>query len=359
MPIDYGIQSEYTSSDTELFTEVDNQLKLATERATYQPYFEMFQQSATTEYFNNLQKQGTTGQGQATGFAGSTATGGAGSAQSGSFMDALMQGFGSQIFKVEEDITKKQAMAQGSINDIIQSNRQTALSLKQLEEGNKGGDSCFDENTLILMSDGTERIIKNVKVGDKVIGYTGDINTVTHVECNPLGERDLYGFGKEHWFTAEHPFLTSDGWKSLSPANTKKENTSFNNISKMQVGDKLFIGSKIADKVGYIHIPIVMLNVMKRSNFETNKMVYNLLTDGNHTYHANSYVVHSIQPNFDALYVKNGLEGLKDEEKEILFKAVSTSSSPERLLEVLGKAWGVSVPLAFKQVMETINITEK
>ena len=56
MPIDYGIQSEYTSSDTELFTEVDNQLKLATERASYQPYFERFQQSATTEYFNNLQK---------------------------------------------------------------------------------------------------------------------------------------------------------------------------------------------------------------------------------------------------------------------------------------------------------------
>ena len=134
----YGIESPYTTSDSELFTEIDDTLQQATRRSTYQPYFEMFQQGATQEYFNNLNKQGMTGGGQSTGFAGSTASGTAGSG-GGTFMNAMMQQFGQQIFKAEDDIGKKMQRAQSSITDIIQSNRQTALSLKALEDSGGGG----------------------------------------------------------------------------------------------------------------------------------------------------------------------------------------------------------------------------
>ena len=291
----YGIESPYTQSDSELFTEIDSQLTEATRRSTYQPYFEMFQQGATGEYFNNMQKMGSTAKG-------STSSGAAGSTNAGSFMDAMQQSFGKQIFTIEEDINKKQMQAQGTINDIIQGNRQTALSLKQLEEGNKGGSSCFDGETMILMSNGSEKKIKDVQVGDKVIGYTGEINTVIEVEANPLAERDLFGFGGNAWFTREHPFLTSDGWKSLAPDKTLLENTSFKDLTKMQVGDKLFIGSKMGDKVAYVHTPIKTLSHRKRDDYSDDKLVYNLLTDGNCTYHANGFVVHTIQPHFDANY---------------------------------------------------------
>lgn len=144
MPANYGVESPYTQSDSELFTEIDGQLEDATRRSTYQPYFEMFQQSATSEYFNNQNKQGMTGQGNATGFSGSTSQGASGSSSKGSFMESMMGDFGKQIFTIEEDINKKQMQAQGTINDIVQGNRQTALSLKQLAEGNKSGDdgSC-------------------------------------------------------------------------------------------------------------------------------------------------------------------------------------------------------------------------
>ena len=94
-----------------------------------------------------------------------------------------------------------------------------------------------------------------------------------------------------------------------------------------------------------------MLSCSKKNEYKPNMGVYNLLVDGNRTYHANNFVVHSIQPSFDSRYVKNGLKGLKKEEKELLFKAVSSSDSPEKLLKVLGNAWGVSVPKAFKDEM--------
>ena len=52
----YGISGSYSSEESELFTPIDAALKTATKRATYQPYFEMFQTSASNSYFNNLSK---------------------------------------------------------------------------------------------------------------------------------------------------------------------------------------------------------------------------------------------------------------------------------------------------------------
>ena len=346
----YGIESSYTQTDSEMFSEITSQMKEATQRSTYQPYFEMFQQDAVSDYFNTQSKAGQTGSGNFSGFAGSTSE--------NSVMDSLMSGFGKQMFKVEKDIGQQQQKAETTINDIIQSNRQTALSLKQLEEGNKGGGSCFAKGTLILMSDGTEMPIEEVKAGDKIIGYTGEVNTVKELEINPLSDRDLYGFGENHFFTAEHPFLTIDGWKSLSPDSTLKENPAMD-ITKLQVGDKLFLGSKLEDLVGYIHIPVVKLSVTKRASYDSDMVVYNLLCDGNHTYHANGLVVHSIQPNFDSSFVRNGIKNLKKEEKQVLFQAVEGADDSLALLSVLGKAWGISVPKAFQEEMVTIKSGDK
>ena len=87
--------------------------------------------------------------------------------------------------------------------------------------------------------------------------------------------------------------------------------------------------------------------------------VYNLLCDGNHTYHANGFVVHSIQPNFDSSFVRNGLKGLKKEEKQVLFKAVTGADDSGALLTVLARAWGTSVSKAFQEEMVTVKSGDK
>ena len=120
----------------------------------------------------------------------------------------------------------------------------------------------------------------------------------------------------------------------------------------MQIGDKLFGTIEVDSNVAYVHMPIKSLI---ENNNSQEEFVYNILTDGNHTYHANGLVVHSVQPSFDADYVKNGLKELKQEEAAYLFKSVAETEDPERLLQVLGKAWGVSVPQAFKETMERMH----
>ena len=240
-----------------------------------------------------------------------------------------------QVFKSQKaDVFSKRAMDQeeafiGKEEDIrsayedYESKFQSALGGVEAQiDANKGGDSCFAKGTLVLMSNGESVSIEDIKVGDKIVGYTGDINTVTDIQKNPLGNRDLYGFGNKKWFTAEHPFLTAEGWKSIAPDKTLEENTSFTDIKEMQVGDKLFIGSKIEDNIAYIHTPVKVITFEERANLEANTIVYNLLVDGNHSYHANGFVVHSIQPNFDATYVSNCIKNLTNKQKNVLLDLI-------------------------------------
>ena len=52
----------------------------------------------------------------------------------------------------------------------------------------------------------------SVKVGDKLVGAHGDINTVLAIDKVVLGNRSLYQLkGTQALFTLEHPFLLSDG----------------------------------------------------------------------------------------------------------------------------------------------------
>ena len=128
----YGISGSYTEEEQELFTPIDQALKTATQRSTYQPYFEMFQSGANQQYMQNLNKLGLVAGGKSSGFAGSTSQNASG--------DAMQQQFGEQMVKVEDDISSKISQAQGTINDIVQNNRQTALTIKQMKQ-DSGGDS--------------------------------------------------------------------------------------------------------------------------------------------------------------------------------------------------------------------------
>jgi hypothetical protein len=80
--------------------------------------------------------------------------------------------------------------------------------------------SCFIAGTKVRMADGHVKTIETIQPDDQVLGITGTVNTVIDIERVPLGERRLYGFnGGRPFVTAEHPFYTEQGWKSLDPGN--------------------------------------------------------------------------------------------------------------------------------------------
>ena len=81
--------------------------------------------------------------------------------------------------------------------------------------------SCFIAGTKVIMSDGSEKNIEDIVVGDKVKGLNG-INTILELDWVVLGDRKLYSINDDNYFTtSEHPFMTVDGWKSIDAEKTK------------------------------------------------------------------------------------------------------------------------------------------
>ena len=155
------------------------------------------------------------------------------------------------------------------------------------------------------MADGSLKRIEDIAVGDRVIGMTGSTNTVRDVERVPLGQRLLYGFNEGLPFvTAEHPFRTPTGWKSLEPLMTAAENA-FLKVQRLHVGDQLYVwaadksaqskvsGNLAIDLNETLAFDVEPLSSIKQMRADPETTVYNLLLDGDNTYVADGYLVHN------------------------------------------------------------------
>ena len=142
--------------------------------------------------------------------------------------------------------------------------------------------SCFTAGTKVTLADGSTKDIEDVVVGDMVAGSNGKANAVVGVEVPPLGDRPLYAInGSKAFVTAEHPFMTTMGWKSIDPTLTMKENALLD-VGALSIGDIL-----VTDNGN------VAISSITQHSGDKEEKVYNLLLDGNHTYYANGFLVHN------------------------------------------------------------------
>jgi hypothetical protein len=140
---------------------------------------------------------------------------------------------------------------------------------------------CFIADTVVTMSDGTKKNIQDVKVGDILKGEKTN-NTVLGLDRPELSGDKLYSFNKGRYFvTAEHPFKTINGWKSINPKKTENENIGIT-VTTLKVGDTL-----VTDK-GNVLIKTIDSKV---DGYNTN--LFNFFLDGDHTYYADGYLVHN------------------------------------------------------------------
>lgn len=149
-----------------------------------------------------------------------------------------------------------------------------------------GGGSCFIAGTKVLMSDGSMKNIEDIKVGESVKGMSSD-NVVLELDHTILANRRLYSInGGNYFVTAEHPFMTKDGWKSINPKATLKENhiafSEEDSIGMLDVGDILITSGD------EIEIESISLK-----SGDPQMPLYNFALSGDHTYSADGYLVHN------------------------------------------------------------------
>lgn len=153
--------------------------------------------------------------------------------------------------------------------------------------GNTGGTgSCFIAGTEITMADGSIKVIEEVRIGDELMGQDGKLSKVFAFDRPMLGLRKLYGFnGGKAFVTAEHPFMTTEGWKAIDIKKTIEENRS---MAKLMT-DNLKVGDKIVKADGsYFVIESI------EEHDAANQQVYNFILEGKaRTYIANGMLVHN------------------------------------------------------------------
>ncbi len=140
---------------------------------------------------------------------------------------------------------------------------------------------CFIADTKVTLADGSLKLIQDVQIGDVLKGEKTN-NTVLGFHQPKLGDQKLYGFnGEKPFVTAEHPFMTTQGWKSIDPIQTSKEHIGIE-VTQLEVGDVL-----ITEKGS------IVINSIESSVAPEKTQLYNFLLDGDHTYYADGYLVHN------------------------------------------------------------------
>ncbi len=158
-----------------------------------------------------------------------------------------------------------------------------------------GGSSCFTPETRVVMADGRLKAISDIAIGEVVLGRDGAHNLVSGIERVRLGGRMLYGFnGGPPFVTAEHPFMTESGWKSIDPAATAAENGALN-VARLAPGDGLLTMRRSAWRLAALGdtrgvaagaVGHQTLGRLAAVAADSATLLYNLLLDGDHSYWA-------------------------------------------------------------------------
>lgn len=76
-----------------------------------------------------------------------------------------------------------------------------------------------------IFAHGGNKNIQDITIGDVLKGQTSN-NTVLGFHQAKLGDKELYSFNDgEYFVTAEHPFMTIDGWKAMDLVWAMKEHS--------------------------------------------------------------------------------------------------------------------------------------
>lgn len=142
------------------------------------------------------------------------------------------------------------------------------------------GGGCFIAGTKVTLADGTLKNIEDVR--DAFLMTSGEPEQVLKKYAIPY-KGFVYAFnGNGNYFvTPTHPFMTTEGWKSLDPEGTKRESPGIE-VSLLSLGDT-FIMRDSQTK-----------NLTQLDSKEISTTVYNFGVNGTHEFYADDYLVHNV-----------------------------------------------------------------
>ncbi|MEM7181975.1 MAG: hypothetical protein AAF518_13745 [Spirochaetota bacterium] len=181
--------------------------------------------------------------------------------------------------------------------------------------------SCFLAGTPILLSDGQEAPIEEVRQGQEVVAKDGAVSIQTEEQVITHLKQDLliYGFNEfAPFFSGGHLFWTRDGWKALEPEIAEMENPG-RSAGKLEKGDIVF-RVKSHEPFAYEQIQI---ESFQSKSLPAGSAIYGLhLLDGPRSYHANGFCVAMNYPVLTQKRIQDGFAKLTPEERRYIARSL-------------------------------------
>ena len=135
----------------------------------------------------------------------------------------------------------------------------------------------------MTMSDGSIKKVEDVGIGDKLKGSGESVNEVHKLLPTKTQGRKLISINGSDFFTTEdHPFWTTESWKS-GYKTMSNENYGELNVGILEVGDYIYVADN----------KTIEVKSLEYKDVDPETDLYNFELDGNSTYIANDFVMHN------------------------------------------------------------------
>jgi hypothetical protein len=165
------------------------------------------------------------------------------------------------------------------------------------------GTTCFLGSSYTTMANGSRKMIKDVKVGDWLMGAFGEANQILASEDLTLGDRPMFVINYTHHTTSDHPHVTPDKrFVVIDPVETLKEwgqwfpceladgtFVMLNNIGLDNAKDRINL-MNIGDTLQTIEGP-KKVECIDSYDLPLDTKLYNFVMSGSHTYSVDGYFV--------------------------------------------------------------------
>ena len=162
-------------------------------------------------------------------------------------------------------------------------------------------ESCFTAGTMILMADGSQRAIETIASATCRRAARPGQPRRARASGRCSVRRRLYALnGGRPFVTAEHPFLTAEGWKALDPEATRRRMPRLT-VASLQLGDQFCRGALRVSAASALGAKARVLFMQRTTTLEAlaatgrraETPLFNLLLDGDHSYVADGWIVHN------------------------------------------------------------------
>jgi hypothetical protein len=186
--------------------------------------------------------------------------------------------------------------------------------------GGGGKICCFTPGTPILMADGGTRPIEEIGAGEAVLSRDGVVFRRSDQDVHwRVADHDMLFGINDHppFFNASHPFMTTAGWKSMSPRGSKEINPDIDIVGQLEVGDVLLQARSTAPFT-YEEVRIERITRMLAQD-APDQRVYSLHLDmGNPGYHAHGFLVAVNYPTLREDHFVKAFRSVTDAERRYL-----------------------------------------